>query len=93
MVAKFMEGMEYVLIIEGLMASICLMYKMHQQSKFQNPERRPSIAFLFSGHFNLFPISKVNIKSEDDRIIVSRGNFSLLLFWLIFIIILIESAL
>ena len=81
-----MDSYQKIIIALAIIAIASLMYKIYQQSRLDNPERKGSLTILFIHYYSIryiFPISKKEYK-ESDFEIIKNANRALSLFWISF---------
>jgi membrane protein CcdC involved in cytochrome C biogenesis len=88
-----MSLLKTFVFIEIGLAIICLMYKMYQESKLEDKNRKGTLFFWPQNYFSLSSLQKPKRTIKGDDIIIKKGNKALLLFWILFALIIIQSFL
>ena len=85
-----MDNALTLLVFFMVFAMVCsLYYKMYQQSKLDDQQRRGSIGFLFQKNYSIWPVSRSKAKSENDKAIIRKANRALVVFWVLLVLIII----
>ena len=65
---------------------------MYQGSKLKNNNRRGSFWFWPQSYFSLWPLRKPKDFKKGDEIIIKNGNKALKYFWILFLLIMIQTV-